>query len=281
MDEAIALFERERARLTRLARGIVGTSGEAEDVVQSAWLRFAAADREAIASPEAWLTTTVSRLAIDALRSGRRIDYVGPWLPEPVVDEEPDLDLIDSALMVALERLTPLERAAFLLHDVFGTPFDEVARHLGRDPAAVRQLASRARQHVRQERPRFAVAERTHHDIAEAFFNASRSGDVAALAALLSEDAVLVSDGGGIRNAFLRPILGRERIVRMFAAQARKSAAAPRVRTALVDGLPGLVTREADGELQTTALKIVDGRIAAIIVMRNPQKLRHIAGALP
>lgn len=280
---AEAVFERERPRLVRIARRMLGTLEEAEDVVQTAWLRFASADFAAIDRPEAWLTRTVSRLAIDTMRSARvrREVYVGQWLPEPVVEDEHEgEDRLTTALLLALERLSPLERAAFLLHDVFSVSFDEVARALDRDEAACRQLAARARRHVAAERTRFVVPPEQGRALIEAFLEASRSGDVAGMSAMLVEDAQLVADGGGIRQAALNPVSGRDDIARFFAGYAKKGAfAMPEiVRYALIDGLPGVVTREADGLLQTTSLQIGPDGIEAIYIVRNPEKLRSVGG---
>jgi RNA polymerase sigma-70 factor (ECF subfamily) len=280
---AEAVFERERPRLVRIARRMLGTLEEAEDVVQTAWLRFAGADLAAIDRPEAWLTRTVSRLAIDTMRSARvrREVYVGQWLPEPVIEDEPDgQDVLTTALLLALERLSPLERAAFLLHDVFSVSFDEVARALDRDEAACRQLAARARRHVAAERTRFVVPPEQGRALIEAFLEASRSGDVAGMSAMLAEDAQLVSDGGGIRPAAPNPILGRDHIARFLAGYAKKdqSLMPEIIRFALIDGLPGVVTREADGMLQTMSLQIGPDGIEAVYVIRNPEKLRRVGG---
>lgn len=281
------LFERERPRLTRIAYRMLGSMADAEEVVQTAWLRLAGAEG-AITNPEAWLTRTVSRLAIDALRAARRRRevYIGPWLPEPVMDEAPtdEGDLIDTALMVALERLSPLERAAFLLHDVFGVDFAEIGAALEREPAACRQLAARARRHVEAARPRFKVLPAEHEALAMAFHDASRSGDIATLKTLLAREVVMVSDGGGVRSAALRPLVGRAEVLRLFEGLTWRHGTRPvPARFAIIDGLPGLLTREADGLLQTTALRVEDGEIAAILTVRNPQKLArlgplHLAG---
>ena len=230
--------------------------------------------------PEAFLRRTVTRLCLDQLKSARRQRevYVGPWLPEPVVEEAEEEEDVTLPLMLALERLSPLERAAFLLHDVFGVGFEEVAATVGRSPAACRQLAARARSHVRAARPRFRVEKERGLAIAGAFFAASRSGDMAALGAMLADDVSMHADGGGKRPAASRPILGFEEVMRVHASLAGLFAkhGSELVRTALINGLPGFVTREADGELQTTALEIEDGKVAAIYVMRNPDKLRHL-----
>lgn len=280
---AEAIFERERPRLVRIARRMLGTLEEAEDVVQTAWLRFASADLAALDRPEAWLTRTVSRLAIDTMRSARvrREIYVGPWLPEPVIEDEPDgEDRLTTALLLALERLSPLERAAFLLHDVFAVPFDEVASALDRDEAACRQLAARARRHVAAARPRFTVPPKQGAALVEAFLEASRSGDIAGLSKMLAENAQLMADGGGIRPAAPHPILGRDSIARFFAEIAKmEHFAMPEiVRFALIDGLPGVVTREEDGLLQITSLQIGPDGIEAVYVIRNPEKLRGVGG---
>lgn len=278
---AEAIFAQERPRLVRIARRMLGTIDEAEDVVQTAWLRFAGADLATIDRPEAWLTRIVSRLAIDTMRSARarREVYVGPWLPEPMIeDEAKGEDQLTTALLLALERLSPLERAAFLLHDVFAVPFGEVASALDRDEAACRQLAARARRHVAAARPRFTVPPKQGTALVEAFLEASRSGDVAGLSKMLAENARLVADGGGIRPAAPHPILGRNSIARFFAEIAKmEHFAKPEiVRFALIDGLPGVVTREEDGLLQITSLQIGPDGIEAVYVIRNPEKLRGV-----
>lgn len=284
--EAADPFEAERPRLLRLAYRMLGSFAEAEDIVQTAWLRWRETDRASIRVPAAFLSRVVTRLCLDAMKSARarRETYVGAWLPEPLVEgaePEPDDGDLTLTLMMALERLSPLERAAFLLHDVFGVPLDEVATTLGREAPAVRQLASRARRHVRAERPRYPVPPEEGERIARAFFAASRSGDVATLRTLLTREVEMRSDGGGKVVAFLNPILGIERVLRSFAGLARKHAAAPGtfLRAVRVDGLPGFVSRERGGVLQVTALAIEDGRIAGIYVVRNPDKLGHVAEA--
>jgi RNA polymerase sigma-70 factor (ECF subfamily) len=237
------------------------------------------ADRGQVREPEAFLRRTVTRLCLDQLKSARRQreTYLGPWLPDPVVEEEEGED-VTLPLMLALERLSPLERAAFLLHDVFGLGFDEVAASIQRDPAACRQLATRARTHIRQASPRFQVDKRHGHELAEAFFAASRSGDMKALGAMLAADVSLHADGGGKRPAAMQPVLGFDAVLKLheiLAAQFRENGS-NLVRAGFVNGLPGFITLEADGEFQTTALEIEDGRIAAIYIVRNPDKLRHL-----
>jgi RNA polymerase sigma-70 factor (ECF subfamily) len=273
--DAAATFEPLRPRLMRVAYRMLGSVADAEDMVQEAFVRWMKADRSEVREPEAFLRRTVTRLCLDQLKSARRQreTYVGPWLPDPVVDEEGDDD-VTLPLMLALERLSPLERAAFLLHDVFGLEFEQVAETIGRDPAACRQLAARARTHVREARPRFHVERQRGLALAEAFFAASRGGDMTALGAMLAADVSLHSDGGGKRRAALRPLLGIDDVMRLHARLGRM--ASKLVRVGFVNGLPGFVTLEPDGELQTTALDIEDGKITAIYVVRNPDKLRHL-----
>ena len=283
MKDAAATFDALRPTLQRVAYRMLGSVADAEDVVQDAWLRWAETDRDTVRVPEAFLRRVVTRLCLDQLKSARvrREDYIGPWLPEPVVETE-EVEDVTLPLMLALERLSPLERAAFLLHDVFGESFDEVADSLGRDAPACRQLAARAREHVRAEKPRYPV-ERSHGlEIAQAFFAASRGGEIGPLGAMLAEDVSLHSDGGGKRPAAARVMLGWSEVTRTFAAIARlqRGHVGQLVRFAWINGLPGFVTREPDGVLQTTALLIDDGRVKAIYVMRNPDKLRHLEGSL-
>ncbi|NVI98576.1 sigma-70 family RNA polymerase sigma factor [Myxococcus sp. AM009] len=272
-------FDPLRPRLLRIAYRMLGIVAEAEDVVQEAYLRWHQTDRAAVRDAEAVLVRTVTRLCLDVLKSARvrREEYVGTWLPEPIVDavEGDDLTL---TLMMALERLSPLERAAFLLHDVFGMDFEEVAKAIDRDPAACRQLASRARTHVREARPRFPVSEAQGHELASAFYAASRGGDLGALQALLAQDVVVYSDGGGKVKAALNPIYGQEKTLRLFEGLLRILDVnySQLVHEGFIDGLPAFVTLEKDGTLQTTALGIEDGRVVAIYIIRNPDKLRAV-----
>jgi RNA polymerase sigma-70 factor (ECF subfamily) len=281
--EAAASFTPLRSTLARVAYRMLGSVADAEDVVQEAFVRWLRTDRGAVRSPEAFLRRMVTRLCLDQLKSARhqRETYFGPWLPEPLVEAEAALDVEEDVtlpLLLALDRLSPLERAAFLLHDVFDVPFDEVAVTLEREPAAVRQLAARARDHVRTSRPRFPVPRKRALELAAAFFHASRSGDMRALEGLLAEDVAFYSDGGGKRPAAYKPFTGRKDALAVFAALARLLANAPGtlVGYRMINGLPGFVTREADGLLQTTALLVEEDRIAGIYVVRNPDKLRHL-----
>jgi RNA polymerase sigma-70 factor, ECF subfamily len=282
--DAAASFDPLRPILQRVAYRMLGSVADAEDVVQDAFLRWMATDRAEVREPAAFLRRTVTRLCLDHLKSAQhqRETYIGPWLPEPVVapmvDGEEQEDDVTLPLLMALERLSPLERAAFLLHDVFGLGFEEVAATIDRDEAACRQLATRARVHVREARPRFKVEKQRGLELAEAFFTASRHGDMDALRTMLSADVSVHADGGGKRPAFSKPLHGAEPVLKLHAGLAKHFANAPSelVRIGLINGLPGFVTREADGELQTTALEIEDGRIAAIYIVRNPDKLKHL-----
>lgn len=278
-QDAAASFDPLRPKLMRIAYRMLGSIADAEDMVQEAFIRWMGSDRGEVREPEAFLRRTVTRLCLDQLKSARRQreTYIGPWLPDPVLQEEAEED-VTLPLMLALERLSPLERAAFLLHDVFGLEFDEVAATIGRDAAACRQLAARARTHVREARPRFQVDKRHGLELAEAFFTASRNGDMKALGAMLAADVSIHSDGGGKRPAATRPLFGFDAVMKVhhsLAAHFRKHASIL-VRAGFVNGLPGFITLEADGELQATALEIEDGKIAAIYVVRNPEKLKHL-----
>ncbi len=279
-EDAASSFDPLRPGLVRVAYRMLGSVADAEDVVQDAFLRWLAADRAAVQVPQAFLRRVVTRLCLDQLKSARRRHetYVGPWLPEPLVEvDDADADDITLPLMLALERLSPLERAAFLLHDVFGVGFEEIAETIGRDPAACRQLASRARTHVRAARPRFPLPKERGLEIAAAFFTASRAGDMQRLRALLAADVTVYADGGGKKSAALNPIVGIDKVMRLQAALARSFAEGSRlVRYGFINGLPGFVSVEQGETLQTTALQIEDGTVAAIYVMRNPDQLRDL-----
>ncbi len=283
--DAADRFQPLRPGLVRLAYRMLGSIAEAENVVQEAYIRWHQTDRTGIREPGAFLSKTVTRLCLDILKSARvrRETYIGPWLPEPVLEAEDDLsEDLSLTLMLALERLSPLERAAFLLHDVFGLGFDEVSATLDRDPAACRQLAARARKNVRADRPRYAIDREEGERMTDAFYAASRSGDLTALRNLLAENVVAQTDGGGIRNAALNPLFGFRRVAGLFLGVARKTGGAlpPVLYKGLINGLPGFVTLEQDGVVQTTALDIEDGRIVGVYIVRNPEKLAHLSNLI-
>lgn len=278
-----------RGRLLGLAYRMLGSRSDAEDVVQDAYLRFAGAQE--VQNPEAFLVTVVSRLCLDRLRSAKaqREIYVGPWLPEPVFDAEglsPDAatelaDDLSFALMLALDRLSPLERAAFLLHDVFDLQFAEVAQMIDRTEAACRQLATRARRAVREARPAPPAPPDNHARLLSAFGEAVVSGDVSRLAGMLRDDAVALTDGGGRKTAALNPIKGADKIARFFVSLAAKNADRNvRIEPTVINGILGALIY-IDGEVDHSVSMAIDGeRIAAIYIVRNPDKLRHVPVAI-
>lgn len=283
-DQIDPSFSEIRPRLIRLAYRMLGSVADAEDVVQDAYLRWLVSDREAVRQPAALLRTIVMRLCLNELKTARRKreTYIGPWLPEPIVDAgEPDsIDDITLPLMLALERLSPLERAAFLLHDVFGMGFDDVAHTIDRETAACRKLASRAREHIQAARPRFPVTKEHGLEIAAAFFAASRSGNMDKLRLLLTDDVTASTDGGGRVPSSPRPLIGIAEVIARHVQLAEEFNGSPSllVRYAVIDGLAGFITVEGGGIVQTTALQIEEGKIAAIYITRNPDKLRHLDG---
>jgi len=274
-----------RGRLLGLAYRMLGSRSDAEDIVQDAYLRLAGA--KDVRNPEAFLVTVVTRLCLDRLKSARaqRETYVGPWLPEPVFDAEglsPDAatelaDDLSFALLLALDRLSPLERAAFLLHDVFDLEFSEVARMIDRTEAACRQLATRARRAVRDARPAPSATPDNHARLLNAFSEAVTTGDVSRLAGLLREDAIAMTDGGGRKTAALNPIKGADKIARFFISLAAKNANLDiRVQPMMINGSVGALLY-VDGEVDHSLSMAIDGeRIAAIYIVRNPDKLRHV-----
>jgi RNA polymerase sigma-70 factor (ECF subfamily) len=282
----LAAFEAERPRLARLAYRMLGSVAEAEDAVQDAWLRWRGAGPETIDDPAAWLVRATTRLCIDRMRAARtrRETYRGPWLPEPLIEdiaEDPveRAEEVSIAFLLALERLSPLERAVFLLHDVFDEDYGAVAQTLDRSEAAVRQLASRAREHVRDARPRFTVSQAEAARLATAFMAAAANGDMAGLSSLLAQDAILVSDGGGKRKAALRVLVGRADIIRLMEGLAWRGSglgAVTNIRTARINGYPGLVLTMGDGPETIAFQPGEDGLIAAVYMVRNPEKLAHV-----
>ncbi len=304
-DDNARDFEAHRRHLRALAYRMLGSRAEAEDVVQDCWLRWhaqAESGGEAIVEPRAWLSRVATHLCLDRLQSARarREQYVGVWLPEPLLDEEaaaydagPEAradyaQQVSIAFMLALERLSPLERAAFLLHDVFDLDFDEVATRLGRSAAACRQLAARARGHVRAAEPRFALPPAQAQGLLQAFAQAVHAGEVDALAALLADEVQFLSDGGGRVTAVPRPLVGAAQVAQALVGFARHWD--PRrhpMRPAHINGLPGLVLYDEQGHAQqTVALALgvgADGRpcVQAVYVVRNPDKLARLRRLTP
>jgi RNA polymerase sigma-70 factor (ECF subfamily) len=301
MSDSAATFEPHRRRLLGLAYRMLGSMSDAEDAVQEAYLRWHAAARDRVSDPRAFLMTTTARICLDVLTSARarREEYVGPWLPEPVLDTAalaPDnraelAEDLSVALLLTLDRLSALERAAFLLHDVFDFSFAEVAAALDRSEAACRQLASRARMRVREARPRGATAAMSrsgeidpkHAQLMGAFAAATQSGDLEALTRMLADDVRIVTDGGGKVRSALEVVEGADRAARFLVGVTRKGAADAwwrddfTVRFASVNGLPGVIVDAPEGVMQTTAFEIAGDAIHAIYVVRNPDKLRHLA----
>lgn len=296
-------YDRDHARRLRgLAYRMLGSRADAEDVVQEAWLRWAGVDESAVENAGAFLCRMVTNLCLDRLRSAavQRLHYVGVWLPEPLLDDEdlfgwmpgPEQQAefaqdVSVAFMLALERLSPLERAAFLLHDVFELDYDEIGRQLQRSEAACRQLISRARKNVKADYARREVAQAERDRLLDAFMHAVRSRDVAALAQVLAGDAVMMADGGGKVSAVPRPLHGNALIARTFIGFARLPGSAGwRLMPAVVNGLPGCLVVDdlAGGQLvQTVALApsaSEPGRAGAMYIQRNPDKLRAIARRL-
>jgi RNA polymerase sigma-70 factor, ECF subfamily len=279
------VFEAERARLARLAYRMVGSLAEAEDVVQDCWLRWSDAGGAEILDPSAWLVRVATRLCLDRLRKAksRRQAYRGPWLPEPLVEDLADDPLeraeeVSVAFLLALERLSPLERAVFLLHDIFDADYAVIAETLGRSEAACRQLAARAREHVRDARPRFEVSQEASARLAIAFMQAAQNNDLEALKSMLAEDAVMVTDGGGKRKAALRPLVGREDVLALIKGLAWRNHgfAEAQVRLARVNGRLGAVASAPDGVF-TIAFEPQDERhLAAIYLVSNPEKLTRL-----
>ena len=282
-EAAAAAFEPLRPTLIRVAYRMLGSVADAEDIVQDAFLRWLDLDRDAVREPAAFLRKAVTHLCLDRLKSRRREreTYVGTWLPEPVVETEEEQDDVTLPLLMALERLSPLERAAFLLHDVFGLDFEEVAHTIERDAAACRQLASRARAHVRADSQRYSMPRERSLEMAQAFFAASRDGELERLRALLSADVTLYADGGGKVPTRKTPAFGIADVMRMYEAFAAiyDETRSRLVRYGYINGLPGFITIERGDILQTTALDVANGRIVAIYIVRNAEKLKHIREA--
>lgn len=282
-ERLAAEFEQLRPYLRRVAYGVLGSLVEADDVVQDGWLRLQRVDRAQIEDLRAYLAQVVARRALDVLGSARvrRETYVGPWLPEPLVDDRTPEDRatldesVSMALLLVLEKLSPAERTAFVLHDVFGYSFPEVARTVGRSEAAVRQLASRARRHVQRDDARFEPSQREHQAVFTAFTAALDGGGVEALVAILDPDVVMLSDGGGIVHASRKPLLGADRVSRALAASWENNP--HRHRLVSVNGRAGIVSQDVlRGTITVLSVSVRGGRVTHIHIVRNPEKLQGL-----
>jgi RNA polymerase sigma-70 factor (ECF subfamily) len=277
-----AVFEAHRPLLFSIAYRMLGSASEAEDVVQDVWLRARQDEHSDVRSARAYLTTIVTRLSIDRLRSAERtrLQYPRPWLPEPLAEpNQESVELASSlttAFLVLLEQLTPTERAVFLLREVFELDFDEIARSIGKSQANTRQILTRARSRLRDARPRFTASRRESEEIVRQFRHACATGNLEELMAVLHADATLVSDGGGKAIAATRPVLGADRIAKFMLGYAGKLHwSESHFELVTVNGTPGLLLRHPIAGDGTYSFDIVGGRIRAIYVMRNPDKLRR------
>ncbi|MCK9520431.1 MAG: sigma-70 family RNA polymerase sigma factor [Dehalococcoidia bacterium] len=277
-------FQEHRGALFGIAYRMLGSASEAEDIVQEAWLRWQSTDPTEVRSPRAYLTTVVTRLCLDHLKSARvqREQYIGTWLPEPVLtgghtapgpeDEVERLESVSLAFLVVLERLTPIERAVFLLHDVFDYGYPEIAGIVGRSEVACRQMLSRARKRIQAERPRFPGAQDEHRRIAGIFLRAIRGEDLPALVETLAEDCVLYTDGGGQIAATLKPIYGRDRVLRGWGGFSRKLEIT-RVELLEVNGEPAILFWDNEHAHSVFTFEVEGGKVTKMFVQRNPEKL--------
>ena len=281
---ATEAFVAHRNLLFTVAYEMLGSAADAEDVLQETWLRWAGVDLGAVRDRRAYLVRITTRQALSRLRTlGRRKEsYVGPWLPEPLLtspDVAEDVELAESvsmAMLLVLETLTPTERAVFVLREVFDLGYDEIADAVGKSPAAVRQIAHRARAHVAARRPRGAVSPAESRDALDAFQRAADTGDLQGLLDILAPDVVFLGDGGGIKQAVPRPIVGADKVGRLLAAGLGRIAAVGTLRPAQVNGRPALILR-ADGAIDTVlAVRFDDGLITGLYAVRNPEKLSHM-----
>ncbi|QJD94192.1 RNA polymerase sigma-70 factor [Duganella dendranthematis] len=281
-----SLFAALRPRLFSIAYRMLGTRADADDVVQDAWLRWHGSDRAQVQSPEAWLVTIATRLAVDRLRArlSERSTYVGWWLPEPIVEldertPESSAELaseVSMAFMWVLERLSPEERAAFLMRQVFEHEYADIADMLGKSEAACRQMVHRAQQRVQQQQPRFAVPREQHQALLGRFMAAAQNGDRAAMKTLLADDVQLVADGGGKVNSYLRVLHGAGRVAGSFWSLEHQYPQQVMYRQARINGEPGLL-RYVGGKLESAQSFLIDNdRIIAVFIVRNPDKLAGV-----
>ncbi|MBB6173279.1 RNA polymerase sigma-70 factor (ECF subfamily) [Nocardiopsis mwathae] len=284
--DGTAVFERYRRLLFTVAYDMLGSVADAEDCVQEAWIRWTGGDRSDVADPKGYLVRITANLSLNRLRAARsrRESYVGPWLPEPLVtapdvaDEVERADEVSYAMLVVLETLNPVERAVFVLREVFGVPHAEIAEAVGKSEAAVRQLAHRAREHVHARRPRHTAGPDERRRLTERFLAACSEGDVAGLKELLAADAIVLTDGGGKAAAAVRPLFGADRCARFMAGIGpRFQEQRWLVAWAEVNGAPGIVFRDAEGHVEAVALvEVTDGAITEVLMVRNPDKLTHL-----
>ncbi len=286
-DRATEAFLAHRNLLFTAAYELLGSAADAEDVLQETWLRWADVDLDSVRDPRAYLVRIATRQAIGRLRTlGRRKEsYVGPWLPEPVLttpDVAEDVELADSvstAMLLVLETLTPTERAVFLLREVFELDYDEIAQAVDKSAAAVRQIAHRARSHVAARRPRGVVSSGEARDALGAFQRAIETGDLQGLVDVLAPDVVLLSDGGGVKQALLRPITGANRVARLLGVGIPRIVDAMSIEPVHINGCPALIVR-LDGEIDSViTVRIDDGLIAGLYIVRNPEKLSYVRRA--
>jgi len=284
MDSATEAFVAHRNLLFTVAYEMLGSAADAEDVLQETWLRWAGVDLELVRDQRAYLVRITTRQALNRMRTlGRRKEsYVGPWLPEPLLtapDVAEDVELADSvsmAMLLVLETLAPTERAVFVLRDVFDLGYDEIAEAVDKSPAAVRQIAHRARAHVAARRPRGVVSPAESEAAFGAFQRAVETGDLQSLLDILAPDVVVLSDGGGVKQAVPRPVVGADKVARLLGAGLNKVGAQMSVEPAQVNGSPALIVR-LNGELDgVMALRIDNGLVAGLYYVRNPDKLSRI-----
>ncbi|MGW5126935.1 RNA polymerase sigma-70 factor [Streptomyces sp. NPDC004069] len=288
-DPATEAFLAHRNLLFTVAYEILGSAADAEDVLQETWLRWVKADQGQVRDQRAYLVRITTRQALNRLRTmkRRREAYVGTWLPEPLLtapDVAEDVELAESvsmALMLVLETLSPTERAVFVLREVFDIDYDEIAAAVDKSPAAVRQIAHRARRHVESRRPRRLVSSNQGQAVLKSFQHAIETGDPQTLLEVLAPEVVLMSDGGGVKHAALRPVTGAERVARMFAGGIGKLKGTLTAEPTVVNGNPALLVR-LDGDIDgVMAIHVEDARITSLYYVRNPEKLSHVASATP
>jgi RNA polymerase sigma-70 factor (ECF subfamily) len=288
-ESALAVFQRHRPALFGIAYRMLGSVGDAEDVLQDAWLKWSTVAGESVDQPRAYLARTVTNLSLNRLKSAavRRESYVGPWLPEPLVTAEGDAgdagfaveqaEAVSLAMLVVLETLSPLERAVFVLADVFGYSFGEIAAMLDRSETSVRQVGSRARSHVQARRPRYDAPADVRRRITDEFLAACVGGDLNQMMAMLAPDVAAWTDGGGKIRAALRPVRGADRVARWIVGVLRKSVPDAEALSVLVNGQPGVLINSVGKPDSVAAIDVdADGRITAIRLIRNPDKLRHL-----